>query len=281
MATGTRRGARKPRAKSSFDEEPQSIEVDVVDVEIEDLGSFTKSKNIIIYGPSGVGKTVLAGGAPNATFLSTETGVVAAQRAGHQAGLIYAPTWEHVVAGLKLADEKLGPEDWLVVDSVTKMQQLLIRWILKENNKRNASRDLDIPAVKDHQKWQNAFARFIQRIIDAPYNSIMVATSMIKDDEEGDEIVLPNIVGKNYTMAQNFCADADMVLYYAVSKTASTETHTVRRILAQPYPPYTAKDRYHCLGKFFDVEEDEFDAMVEIVDLIEASGLTDEETEDE
>jgi hypothetical protein len=256
------------------------MEVEVVDVAIEDLGAFTKSKNIIIYGPSGVGKTVLAGGAPNATFLSTETGVVAAQRAGHQAGLIYAPSWEHVVAGLKLAEEKLGPEDWLVVDSVTKMQQLLIRWILKENNKRNVSRDLDIPAVKDHQKWQNMFSRFIQNIIDAPYNSIMVATSMIKDDEEGDEIVLPNIVGKNFTMAQNFCAEADMVLYYAVSKTASTEKHTVRRILAQPYPPYTAKDRYDCLGKYYDVEEGEYNAMEDIVALIESSGI-DIEDEDE
>jgi len=254
------------------------MEAEVVDVEIEQLGTFTKSKNIIIYGPSGVGKTVLAGGAPNATFLSTETGVVAAQRAGHQAGLIYAPSWEHVVAGLKLADEKLGPEDWLIVDSVTKMQQLQIRWILQENHKKNASRDLDIPAVKDHQKWQNMFGRFIQKIIDAPYNSILVATSMMKDDEEGDEIVLPNIVGKNYSIAQNFCADADMILFYNVSKTASTPDNTVRRVLAQPYPPWMAKDRYHCLGKFFDVEEDDFDAMAEIIDLIDASGI---ESDDE
>jgi hypothetical protein len=256
------------------------MEVDLVDVRIEDLASFTKSKNIIIYGPSGVGKTVLAGGAPRATFLSTETGVVAAQRAGHEAGLIYAPSWEHVVAGLKLADEKLGEDDWLVVDSVTKMQQLLIRWILKVNNQKNASRDLDIPAVKDHQKWQNAFARFIQKIIDAPYNSIMVATSMMKDDEEGDEIVLPNIVGKNYTMAQNFCAEADMLLFYNVSKTASTEDNTVRRILAQPYPPWMAKDRYHCLGKFYDVEEDDFGAMADIIELVEASGLIEDEDDE-
>ncbi len=277
MAQAIRRGARKARVNSSFDEEPQSMEVEAVDVHIEDLAAFTKSKNIIIYGPSGHGKTVLAGGAPNATFLSTETGVVAAQRAGHSAGLIYAPTWEHVVAGISLADEKLGPEDWLVVDSATKMQQLLIRWILKVNNQKNAARDLDIPAVKDHQKWQNSFSRFIAHIIDAEYNSILVATSMMKVDEEGEDMVLPNIVGKDYTMAMNFCAEADMVLYYAVSKTASTEKTTVRRILAQPYPPYVAKDRFDCLGKRYDIGEGEYDAMADIIDLIDASGASEDE----
>jgi hypothetical protein len=269
-----RRGARKTTGRKSEDEEPVSMEVDAVDVHIEDLSSFTKSKNLIVYGPSGHGKTVLVGGAPNATFLSTETGVVAAQRAGHQAGLIYTPSWEHVVAGIDLAEKKLGPEDWLIVDSATKMQQLLIRWILKVNHQRNSSRDLDIPAIKDHQKWQNAFARFIARIIDAEFNSIIVATSMMKVDEEGEDIILPNIVGKDYAMAMNFCAEADMVLYYAVSKTASTEKKTVRRILAQPFPPYVAKDRYNCLGKRFDVQEGEYDAMAEIIDLIDASSIS-------
>lgn len=265
-----KRGARKTRSTSrrQADDEPQALLEDEVTVEIEDLATFDESINILLYGPSGSGKTVLAGGAPNATFLSTEKGVVAAKRVGHKTGLIRTPDWEHVVAGLKLAEQRLGPDDWLIVDSITKMQILYVRWILKVNNIRNSSRDLDIPAIKDHQKWQNGFMRFIDKICDAPYNSIMVATSMIKTDEDGEDIVLPNITGKDYAISSYVCAAADVALYYDVSKVASTDDNTVRRALAQKYPPFFAKDRYNCLGKWIDVAEGEFWAMNDIIGMI-------------
>ena len=79
-----KRGARPSGRNTAKDsrESPQAIEADEVEIELEDLSSFSESINILIYGPSGHGKTVLAGGAPNATFVSTEKGVVAARIAG-------------------------------------------------------------------------------------------------------------------------------------------------------------------------------------------------------
>jgi len=281
MAAKTARPRPRPQANRRSarqeEEEPEALVADAVDVVVEDLASFSDrtSRNIIIFGPSGHGKTVLAGGAPNAYFLSTEAGAVAAKRAGSQAKLIRTPTWEHVEAGLNWADKNLTPENWLIVDSATKMQRLLLDWILRANNKRNPKRDLDIPAVKDHQKWQNMFLRFIGRLVDAPYNTIMIATAMYKEDEEDEPLVMPNILGKDYTISQNFCAEADMVLYYAVSKTASTDEEIVRRVLAQPYPPYYAKDRFDCLGHYYDVKEGEYGAMADIISRIEQS-LSDE-----
>lgn len=251
-------------------EEPESIDIDVVDVHIEDMSQDNPTKNIIIYGPSGGGKTVLALGAPNATVVAAEAGYVSAQRVGHTANLIKAPTWAHVDAAMKLAARTFGPDDWVIYDSITKMQQLNIRWILQKQKQKKASRDLDIPAVQDHQKWQNMFVRYITEIIDAPYNSILVATSMIKEDEDSEDIVLPNLVGKNYTISENVMAEADMVLYYGVSKTASTDEFTVRRALAQPYPPWRAKDRYNCLGKFIDVHEGNYWAMADIIEAIDS-----------
>jgi len=270
MASNVGRRTRRPSSRGrAAEEEPEALVLDVVDVEVEEMSDDSPTKNIILYGPSGGGKTVLALGAPNCTVVAMEPGYVSAKAVGHQAGLIKAPTWAHVNAALKLCEQRYGPDDWVVWDSITKMQYLNIRWILDSQHAKKASRDEDIPAVQDHQKWQNMYVRYINRIIDAPYNSILIATSMMKEDEDGEDIVMPNILGKGYAIAETVMEAADMVLYYAVSKTASTETETVRRILAQPYPPYRAKDRYGVLGKRLDVREGNYWAMADMISAID------------
>jgi len=268
-APPSRRGTprRRSSAKTSR-EEPASMEAAPVEVHVEDLASYNESINIMLYGPSGHGKTVLAGGAPNATFLSTEKGVVSAKRSGSKASLIKSPDWEHALSGVRWADDNLGPEDWLIIDSHTKMQILYIRWLLRQKNEENSARDLDIPAIQDHQKWQNAFMRWTDHIIDAQYNSIFICTTMIKEDEEGEKLVLPAITGKDYTICNYVCAQMDVGLYYAISERASTREQVVRRALAQPYPPYFAKDRYSALGDYQDVLPGDYTAMAEFIDLI-------------
>lgn len=269
-----KRGARPARARKSSTqarENPESLEAEIPEIEITNLGSFDESTNILVYGPSGHGKTALVGGAPRATFMSTEKGVVAAQIAGHKAKLMRAPTWEHCLAAMNKADETLGKDDWLIPDSITKMQVLYLRWILKTIHEHNSSRDLDIPAIQDHQKWQNGFKRFIDHMIDAQYNTIFVATAMIKDDEDGDEIVMPDLTGKNYAISSYIQAQMDVTLYYAVSKQASTSTARVRRALAQPYPPYIAKDRYNALGMYQDVQDGDYGAMAEFIEMIQSA----------
>lgn len=271
MPGATRRRSAPAATARKNREAPASIEVPTVDIEIEDLAGHNESKNILVFGPSGQGKTALVGGTPRATFLSTESGVVSAKRTGSQAKLMRARSWAHCVAGIDKAEKVLGEGDWLIVDSVTKMQRLQIRGLLAHQHAMNGSRDLDIPGLQDHQKWQNQFLRFIDRIYDAPYNSIIVAQSMTREDQHGDDEVIPALIGgKSWVdISKYMCAQADVVLYYAISETASSDEETVRRALAQPYPPYFAKDRYAALGKYVDVGEDEYGVMADIIGMIE------------
>jgi hypothetical protein len=272
-----RRGVPKRRAASAKNqrENPEALEAAAVTIEIEDLSDFNESVNILLHGPSGHGKTVLAGGAPNATFLSTEKGVVAAKRAGSKAKLMRAPDWEHVLAALDKAEETLGPEDWLIVDSATKMQVLYIRWILRMIHEQNAARDLDIPAIQDHQKWQNGFMRFCDRIVDAEYNSIFITTSMYKEDPEGEDLVIPAITGKDYAISSYISAQMDVVGYYAVAPQKSRTEPMIRRALFQPYPPYFAKDRYAVLGRWQDVPDGDYTAMADFIGMIQDSVSSD------
>lgn len=268
-AATVKRGARRATAKQGR-EAPPSIEVSEISIEIEDLSEFNESINWLIYGPSGHGKTSLAGGAPRSCFISTEKGVVAAKRTGSKSKLLRAPDWEHVVAAKKYADEHFGPEDWIILDSLTKMQVLMIRWILRTINQGNSSRDLDIPAIQDHQKWQNYFKRFVDQLIDAPYNTIFICTEMYREDQDGETIVLPSITGKDYEICNYIRAQMDVVAYYSLTdKTENGEP--VRRALFQPYPPYEAKDRYDTLGRYQDVPDGDYTAMADFIEMIRES----------
>lgn len=265
-----KRGARAKRASTAKEgrEAPQAIETEEVEIELESLASFSESINILIYGPSGHGKTVLAGGAPNATFVSTEKGVVAAKIAGSEAGLLRTPSWERVVAAKRYCDEHFGEDDWVIFDSLTKMQVLMIRWILKTINADNSNRDLDIPAIQDHQKWQNYFKRFVDGIIDAPYNTILICTEMYKEDQDGDDIVLPAITGKDYEICNYIRAQTDVNLFYQTKELKGGEV--VRRALAQPWGPFVAaKDRYQALGRYWDVADNDFTAIADMIEAIQ------------
>jgi hypothetical protein len=223
-------------------------------VTFEELSDFNESINGCIYGDSGVGKTPLAAMAPNAVILSTEKGAISAKRFGSKAELIRASaSWDHVEAGLELVEKRQAGKipgkkrlDWMILDSVTKMQVLQIRWILERIHEVKEDRDLDIPAIQDHQKWQNMFKRFIDRIVDMDINVIFIATAMHKEDSEGEDIVLPDIQGKDYAIANYLCAQMDFV-YCLKSATDKKTDQPYWKLLTRFRPPYFAKDRYDAL----------------------------------
>lgn len=268
-----RRGQRTRRARpggGQLETTTAALEADAVTIEIEDMAAFDESTNIAIYGPSGHGKTVLASGAPRSTFLTTEKGVVSAKHAGSTSKVMRAFDWEHVIAGMNKADETLGKGDWLIVDSGTKMQTLYMRWILRMENRANSSRSLDIPQIQNHQQYQNGFKRFVDHIIDAPYNSIFIWGEMEVPGEDDDMERVPHIEGgRTYQVCRYIIGQFDVGIRYSVSRKLSEPGHTVRIALTQPFDQFWAKDRYSALGDYQTVEPGEYDAMAQFIDMIE------------
>lgn len=251
-----------------------------ITVKLEDLSDFNESFNWCIYGNSGAGKTVFASFAPRNHILSTEKGVISAKRVGSRAKLLRAPDWDHVEASIDWADKHLTEQDVLTVDSVTKMQELLAYWWLGIQHEENAARDIDIMQLQDYQKWQRMFLRFVNHLIDAPYNTIFVATAMRREDEEGDDLVLPNIVGKDYAMSQNFCADMDIVSCLRVKKRSNIDDPREAMLINDTFPPYFAKDRFNVLPRWEtipdgeyqgDDEDGRYDIITEMIDDILAT----------
>jgi AAA domain-containing protein len=257
-----RKSPRRDRSVAAVPDRPK------ITVNAEELQDFNDSVNWCIFGDSGVGKTTFASFAPRGYILSTERGVIAAKRVGSTAKLLRAPTWPHVEASIDWADEHLTSDDWLIVDSASKMQELLIQWWLGVQHDENAARDLDIPQLQDYPKWQRMYMRFVMHIIDAPYNSIFIATSMHKEDPEGDPIVLPNIVGKDYAIANNFCAEMDIVSCLRVQKRENIDDPRQAIITNDTFPPYFGKDRYRALPRWETINDGDFDVIVDMIEDI-------------
>jgi len=89
---------------------------------------------------------------------------------------------------------------------------------------------------------------------------------MNNEDPEGESIVLPFVVGKGYAISSACCAEMDMVLYYGVARQNDKQAPTIRRLLAETYPPWFAKDRYMVLPRWTDVEEGDFTILADIID---------------
>jgi len=221
---------------------------------IIDLEDFNESVNIMIYGNSGVGKTVLAGTTPNALIIAAERGTISAKRVAQSGAKVWpCPNWAEFEAAYDWVEQNPGVFDWVWIDSATKIQSHCIRHILDEAVANNSSRDVDIPAIQDHYKWQLMMKRFVVMWNDLPVNVGWTAQAMHKSDEEGDDIVLPLILGKDYDISATICGEMDVLGYLSVDKVkrrvnGEVKTSDVRRLLVHSRAPYFAKDRYHAIA---------------------------------
>lgn len=219
---------------------------------ILDMTDWVESKNIIIHADSGVGKTRLAGTLKKALILAPETsGIVAAKRAGSEAKVWPIRHWNDLVEAYEfLRDNPDHGFEWVVIDTLTDMQQKALRAILEHAVEDNPNRDPDIPAIQDHQKWQNMLKRFIADFCELPVNVCFTAQSMHVDTDDGDEMVLPLLLGKGHQIAAWACAQVGWVFYYRTrnSKPKKGEEPVVtRELICTREEPYFAKDRYGVL----------------------------------
>lgn len=245
---------------------------------IVDLDEFTESKNIMVYGDTGVGKTELIGYLPGKVLiLSSENGTIVIKRMMSRLGISpkeakrfkvwQIRSWQDLEeAFIWVRDYGVKVFDWIAIDSATSVQQRAMRAAMEKAVKHNpAKRDIDLPDRGEHQKMQNAMKRMVGDFNELPVNVFWLAQAMRREDRDGNEIVLPFIMGKDYEVSAWVCAQMQAFAYYAKRPAKVevegrrgkkiTKTVTQRVLIWDSFADsekvtYWAKDRYQVMPAY-------------------------------
>lgn len=229
-----------------------------------DLEGSAEFVNMLVYGDSGCGKTVLAGTAPGRKLmLAGEPGYISAARQGAQSKVRLIPDTATAIAAVNwLETGNCNKFDWIVVEGLGTMQIKFLLGYAAEafdaNPAKRAHRNL--PDKPDYFNAQNFMKGWVARLIDLPCNVLFTTHAMRLEDDDGERVVYPWIQGKGYEVSNYISGLMHAVGYMAprLRKDAAGATEQVRRILWQgTVDPktdtrYFAKDQFDRLGKFMD-----------------------------
>lgn len=261
-------------SKALAQTERSTVSLSDFEAELIRLEDQSENANLLVYGDSNAGKTVLAGTCPNKVFwLVGEPGYKAASRQGARGyGRRIADTataWaaiEWLEAGNKY--ERLK---WIVLDGLSTMQdRFRLTYAAEAFDRSFDSRTgkatrahRNLPDKPDYFNTQNFLKSWIPRLVDMPVNLLITAHAYRTDKtEDGDLQVFPGIQGKVSETANAISGLMDATGYYVARrmKTKSGEQKIIRRLwFDQPDERwggegvrYVVGDKFDCLGPYMD-----------------------------
>ena len=237
------------------------------------LDEFTESINLLAYGDPGAGKTALAGTiGEEGLIIALEPGTISAKRLGSKAQQVRCKTYAEfaMILNALRRGTYLNPNTgkrfkWIAIDTLTELQQMMIRHIMEQAHKGNPKRSATLPDMPGHQEWQQTMKRVVHALADLPENVLFLCHAMKEEDEEGETYVLPDIAGKNgtndpTTMSRYVCG---IVHSYGYLKKKNDKTE-VRIWIFRPGVHIRAKDRYGVLVP--RVEEPNIEAITALIE---------------
>ena len=175
---------------------------------IQKLSETTLYSNIMVYGDSGIGKTVFAGSDDKVLFIAPEDksgGLLSAQRFGSKADRWPVESWNDLLEAYEYVYEQIElgefPYKWLAIDSLTEMQAMAMQHTLAMAVEDRPTHDPDIPEIQDWQKYYIIFEKMIRAFNDLDVNVLYTALERKVENAEGEDFYVPDIQGKDYLLA--------------------------------------------------------------------------------
>lgn len=178
------------------------------------------SVNVLIHGTSGAGKTVFAGsgreGGKNDLILAVENGTVSAARSGSKASVLPIKTWGELEQAITAIEDEPDRFEWVAVDSITKLQDLIWAHIMSSAVTKNPSRDRYKRELQEYGEAQARLREVVERLNNSDANILWTALSDLETDENGNQFKMPSIHGKAGQQAAWVCAQMDTVIHLSV-----------------------------------------------------------------
>lgn len=236
-----------------------------------------ESINMLVYGDSNAGKTVLSGTLPEKTFwLVCEPGFKSAVRyrqknalAPHKGARKLTNTAEAWAAVEWLEyRERFRKLDWLVLDGLSTMQdRFRLAYAAEAFDINPAKRQhRNLPDKPDYFNTQNFLKSWIPRLVDMPVNLLITAHAYRTDmTDNGELLVFPGVQGKVTETSNAISGLMDATGYLEAKRLRNKttgEVRTVRRLwFESPYDRqrnedvqvrYIVGDKFDCLGSYID-----------------------------
>lgn len=250
--------------------ERKPVSIHEFEKEIRDLDGSSAFKNILLFGGSGSGKTVLAGSAPNSLILACEPGYISAARVSlnklgaqkRQTRLIPdAATALAAMDWLETGGIKERGYEWVIVDGATTLEtKIRLGYAAEAWDANPAKRQhRNLPDKPDYFNTQNFLRGWIARLVDLPVNTIVTAHHMVEKGE-----IIPSFQQREGALSQYVSGLMHVVGHTRRVKFKNQEGETGERgawrvqfeprIATIDDEEYTffGKDQFNALGKFLD-----------------------------
>lgn len=174
--------------------------------------------NGLIYGGSGIGKTILAGSAsivPEMSpviFLDIEGGTLSLRQRYPEVERVRIKSIRELFAVYKALKNGDGDYKTVVVDSITETQQTGMHGpggIMQAAIEKDGDRDPDLPGIGEYGKSTQMMRKLIRAFRDLPMNTIFTSLDRV-ERVKGREFVKPSLTAK---LSDEIAGFLDIVAY--------------------------------------------------------------------
>lgn len=209
-----------------------------------------ESVNMMLYGDSGAGKTCFAGSGrdngKNDLIVAIEHGTVSTARLGSEANVLPIESWDQLMELVTAIEDEPDRFDWVIIDSLTKMQDLIWRDIVDKAVQKNPARSEFTKELQEYGEAQERLMNVVERLNGCDANIVYTALADLATDEESNEFKMPSLHGRQGKIAAWVCAQMDLVGYISVIK-RDGKIH--RKFQFNKTPEIFAKDRFSVFSK--------------------------------
>jgi phage nucleotide-binding protein len=216
----------------------------IAGLEIHKVSQRQHQFNMLVYGESGTGKTVLAGSADaipemrRVLFVDVEAGTLSLKNFYPDVEVVRVKSWQEMQEVYDELNANQHGFRTIVIDSLTECQKMSMAKIMKKVVEEYEDRDADVPGLREWNINIEQTRKFVRAFRDLPVNTIF--TALMKTDRNPRTGAIkrkPSLSGK---VADEVAGFLDIVTYLYLKEVEGTNN---RMLLCGQTEDTVAKDR--------------------------------------